>query len=128
MILPALRLAPTPFSALINARTPHVNTNKGDTCERGRVLGGVERQNDPMFHVEMTEIEFLMILLLNMANVWLLLGPCDKMREHKAITYNLCAAGARRERTKLHPGSTPTACCSKLIMYDFYFLCFLRVH
>lgn len=68
MTLSALRLAPTPFSVLINARTLHVNTNKGDTCERGRVLGGVESQNDPMFNMEMTKIEFL--VLLNVANVW----------------------------------------------------------
>lgn len=68
MTLSALRLARTPFSVLINARTLHVNTYEGDTCERGWVLVDVESQIDPMFHVEMTEIEFLM--LLNVANVW----------------------------------------------------------
>lgn len=55
-------------------------------------LGG--SQNDPVFHVEMTKIEFpLMFLLLKMAGGKCLkiVGPCDKMRGHKAMSYNMCA-------------------------------------
>lgn len=54
----------------------------------------VDSQNDLMFQEKMTKIAFPpMFLMLNVAgsNVCRFLDPCDKMRDHKAMSYNLCA-------------------------------------